>query len=158
MDIKIGKSIFGIVKLKIYGNQSKVEIGENFSCWGTEIRCHEQETSVTIGNDCMFSEEILMYPTDVHTIFDKFTGEVLNFSKPITIGNHVWCGRAVTFLKGSMVFDDSIVASHSLVKSVFSESNVIVGGSPARILKQGVNWARETPYQTYQKKLLNNDN
>ena len=151
MNIEIGRSKFGIVKLKIYGNDSDVSIGDNFSCWGLEIRCHEERTSVTIGNDCMFSEEILIYPTDVHTILDQFTGEILNFGKPITIGNHVWCGRGVTFLKGSTVLNDSILASHSLVNSVFNRSNIIIGGSPAKIIKQGINWARETPYQTHQK-------
>lgn len=156
MNIEIGKSKFGIVKLRVFGNQSIIKIGQDFSYWGVEIRCHEQNTSVSIGNECMFSEEILIYPTDVHCIFDKLTGEVLNFGKPITIGNHVWCGRGVTFLKGSSILNDSVIASHSVVTKIFNEDNIVIGGNPAKTLKQGVNWARETPYEFHQKRVLNN--
>ena len=156
MNIEIGRSKFGIVKLRVFGNQSTIKIGKNFSCWGVEVRCHEQNTSVSIGNECMFAEEILIYPTDVHSIFDKFTGEVLNLGKPITIGNHVWCGRGVTFLKGSSVLNDSVIASHSVVTKAFSEDNVVIGGNPAKTLRQGINWARDTPYDLHQKRMLSN--
>lgn len=156
MKIEIKNSKFDIVKLRIFGNHSNIKIGENFSCWGVEVRCHEENTSVTIGNDCMFSEEILIYPTDVHSILDQFTGEILNLSKPISIGNHVWCGRRSTFLKGSMVLNDSVVASHSLVTTAFEEKNIIVGGNPAKTIKRRINWARETPFKLQQKRALNN--
>ena len=156
MNIEIGRSKFGIVKLRIFGNKSTINIGKDFSCWGVEIRCHEQSTAVSIGDECMFSEEILIYPTDVHSIFDKFTGEVLNLGKPITIGNHVWCGRGVTFLKGSSVLNDSVIASHSIVTKAFSEDNVVIGGNPAKTLRQGINWARDTPYDLHQKRMLSN--
>lgn len=153
MTIEIHKSIFGIVNLRIFGNQSKIKIGRNFSCWGVEIRCHEQETAVFIGNECMFAEEILIYPTDVHTIFDQLTGEILNLGRPIVVGNHVWCGRGVTILKGGKISDDSVIASQSLITSTFKESNVIVGGSPAKVLKTGINWSRETPFDSERKRV-----
>ncbi|MBF1219553.1 MAG: acetyltransferase, partial [Fusobacterium periodonticum] len=62
--IEIGASQYLINKLYLFANQSRIEIGTDFSCWGVEIRCHEPKCLVTIGNDCMFSEEILIYPTD----------------------------------------------------------------------------------------------
>lgn len=149
MHIEIGKSAFGIVNLKIFGNQSDVIIGNNFSCWGVEIRCHEQNTSVSIGDNCMFAEDILIYPTDVHTIFNSKTGELLNLGDPIQIGNHVWCNRDVKILKGCKIGNDVIIASNSLVtkNKVDNLNNVLIGGSPIKILKTDVNWSRETPFQ-----------
>ena len=100
----------------------------------------------------MFSEDILIYPTDVHTIYDQSTGELLNLGKPITIGNHVWCNRDVKILKGSVVGNDVVIAANSLVnKSFFNDNNVILGGQPAKILKRNINWSRETPWEYLQK-------
>lgn len=150
-EIEIKNSKFNIVNLKIYSNEGVVEIGENFSCWGVQLRGHEQGSIVKIGSNCMFSSDIFIYPTDVHTIFDQFTGDVLNESSPVIIGNHVWCGRSVTILKGSVVRNDVVIGSGSLLTKVFNENNIVIGGSPAQVLKRGVNWSRESPTE-YEKK------
>ena len=143
--IEIHYSKFNIVNLKIYSNEGDIQIGENFSCWGVHLRCHEQGSSVKIGKNCMFSSDIFIYPTDVHTIYDQFTGEVLNEAEPVIIGNHVWCGRSVTILKGVTIRNDVVIGSASLVTRKFNENNIIVGGSPAQVLKRGINWSRESP-------------
>lgn len=148
MYIEIKNSIFQINNLKIFGNSSEVTIGENFSCWGVEIRCHEQKTAVKIGDNCMFSEEILIYPTDVHTIYCENTGKLLNRGKPILIGNHVWCSRGVKFCKGSVIGNDNIISLEAIVTdSTETKNNVIIGGSPAKIIKENINWSRETPWE-----------
>ena len=95
----------------------------------------------------MFSEEILLYLTDLHTIFDQLTGQVLNLGRPIKFRNHVWCGRAVTILKGGTIRDDTVIASKNLVTSTFNESNIIIGGSPASVLTRSINWSRESSYE-----------
>ena len=147
MNIVIGKSRYGITGLKIFGDDSNVTIGQNFSCWGTEIRCHEPKSEVHIGNDCMFSEEIVMYPTDVHSIYDNDTKEVLNLAEPIFVGDHVWCGRGVCFLKGSYISNDSVVGMGSVVTKKFNLPNSIIAGFPAKIIKSNINWDRRNPFQ-----------
>ena len=152
MDIEIKRSRFGIVKLQIFGTHSQVCIGESFSCWGVEIRCHEPNGFVSIGNNCMFANDILLYPTDVHTIYNQETKEVLNIGKPIIIEDHVWCGRDVLLLKGSYVSKDSVIASSSVISKNFKESNIIIGGvAPGHVLKKGINWTRENPSQYREK-------
>ena len=147
MLVSIAPSKFNLVKLNIFGKESEIKIGNNFSCWGVEIRCHEQKTSVSIGNDCMFSEDILIYPTDVHTIFNQFTGELLNLGEPIIIGNHVWCARNVMFLKGVVVRNDTVIGAGSIVSRKFNESNIVITGNPADVIRRGINWARNTPFE-----------
>lgn len=153
MAIEIGKSNYGIVNLKIFGTHSDVIIGNNFSCWGVEIRCHEKNTSVSIGDDCLFSEDILIYPTDVHTVYDLDTGKILNLGEPIKIGNHVWCNRDVKILKGSLIGSNVVITSNSLVikNKIDDINNVIIGGIPAKILKRNINWSRESPFHYYTK-------
>lgn len=129
----------------IYGLQSTIKIGKGFSCWGLEIRAEERGTAVTIGDGCMFSKGINMYPTDCHTIFDVETGQVINKGGSIIIGDHVWCGFNVIFLKNSSVQTDSIVAAGSMINKNFEQCNSLIAGTPAKIIKSGVNWDRRSP-------------
>lgn len=146
-EIKIDRSQYEIHKLAIWSaNFVNITIGKDFSCWGVEIRCHEPKSRVVIGRDCMFSEEILIYPTDVHAIYDVYSNEVLNYSKPITIGDHVWCGRRVTILKGVVLRDNVVIGMNTVLTKKINESNIVVGGNPATVLKRGVNWDRASPY------------
>jgi len=56
------------------------------------------------------------------------------------ISNNVWiCNKAI-ILKGSQINSHSIIASGAIVTDQFDESNVIIGGSPARILKHQIFW------------------
>ena len=71
--------------------------------------------------------------------------KVLNIGKIIKIGNHVWIGRRVDLLKGTKINDNSIVGFGSVVTGNIDESNVVIAGFPAKVIKTGVNWSRLTP-------------
>ena len=64
-------------------------------------------------------------------------------SKSIVIGDRVWIGNQATILKGSKVANDSIVSTGSIVTKEFVTSNIIIGGKPAKVLKEDVNWKHE---------------
>ena len=53
----------------------------------------------------------------------------------IEIGENVWIGNNVTILKNTTIGKNSIVATGAVVNGVFPE-NVIIGGVPARIIKE----------------------
>jgi maltose O-acetyltransferase len=58
-----------------------------------------------------------------------------NTTKPVAIGDNVWIGTHSLILPGVEIGSNSIVASGSVVtKSV--GSGVVVGGNPARIIKE----------------------
>jgi len=54
--------------------------------------------------------------------------------KGIYIGDNVWIGAKATFLDGSQVGNNSIVAAGAIVASKFPD-NVLIGGVPAKIIK-----------------------
>lgn len=58
----------------------------------------------------------------------------------IKIGIHVWVGSYVTVLKGSVIPDGCVIASGSVVCSVFEKPNCLIGGNPAKVLKENVEW------------------
>lgn len=97
---------------------------------------------VTIGADCMMSSGITFRPSDGHAIFDLDTGNVINHARPIVLGDHVWVGADVTFLKGGTVPDDTIVGTRSLVSRRFEEPNTAIAGAPAKIVRRRVGWDR----------------
>lgn len=130
------------VQIDFFGSEANVGIssGTTFVNISIEIGDHG---SVTIGEDCMFSHGIVIGQTDQHPIFEVATGKRLNYGKPISIGNHVWVGRDVKLLGGFTIGDGSIVGAGSTTSSRFPK-NVLIVGSPAHVLREGVMWARDT--------------
>jgi acetyltransferase-like isoleucine patch superfamily enzyme len=61
----------------------------------------------------------------------------------VEIGDHVWIGAHCSILKGVSLDAHTVVATRSTVTRSFSATNVLVGGSPAKILKERITWSRE---------------
>ena len=91
----------------------------------------------------MFSYDINIFTSDGHTIYEQKTGKITN-RQPcrITIGDHVWVGWHVTLLKNAAVASDSIVGAASLVTGEFQEPNSLIAGTPAKLIRKGINWDR----------------
>lgn len=118
----------------------KLTIGKNCSFESTDVFIKNSHAELSIGDKCMFAFGINLYHTDSHPIMSKETGKIINVVKTMHIGNHVWVGANVTILKNSYIADDSIVGWGSIVSGVFKESNCILAGNPAKIVKTGITW------------------
>ena len=53
----------------------------------------------------------------------------------ITIGNNVFIGAQCTILPGTIIKDNVVVASNSVVKGIL-EGDTVYGGSPAKVIKK----------------------
>lgn len=122
-----------------YADNCTVEIGDETVFCGTRIYLQDNNSSVKIGKNCMFSWGIDVWCTDVHTITDM-DGNALNYGKKIDIGSHVWVGKDVKIGKNTKISDNSIVGWASIVTKEFNETNVILAGNPAKIVKRNINW------------------
>lgn len=130
---------------KIYlvgGEGQEITIGNGTTVEGAYL-LSDENASITIDEDCMLATDILIRTGDKHSIVDLQSGERINYANDITIGKHVWLGRSVHVLKGTVLPDNTVVGARSLVNKKFIEQNTIIAGAPARIVKQGVNWLRE---------------
>ena len=96
-----------------------VIIGEGTSSNGVVMRVLEDNSSIIVGGDCMFSNEINIWASDTHTIVDE-NGDILNWGESIRIGNHVWVGKQATILKNTTVADNSIIGWGAVVAGTFN--------------------------------------
>jgi acetyltransferase-like isoleucine patch superfamily enzyme len=122
------------------GEGRTLTIGDRTTAQGVNILCRGAD--VTIGADCMLSREIEVRPTDVHKIFDRTTGERLNPPAPTVIGQGVWIAARAFISKGARIPDGSIVGASSFVNRAFDEPNVIIAGTPAKVVRTNVRWER----------------
>lgn len=147
--IEIGSSNYLIKKLRILvqGDNSICKIGDNFSLVNTcEIVARPaSNTSVEIGNDCMFASRILIRSQDGHIVRDLATHNILNPSKNVKIGNHVWIANDVTILKGVNIQDNTAIGLGAILTQGEYLSNSVYAGVPAKLVKSNVTWERESP-------------
>ena len=124
------------------GNSIRVDngtlvIGRNFS---TNKNCFVAcSKGIRIGNNVTLGWDVNIRDNDGHAIIDQLTGAISE-SKEVRIGNHVWLCAHADILKGAVIPDKSIVAYGSLVTKAFDRSGVLLGGVPAKMLKENVRW------------------
>jgi len=99
------------------------------------ITCRKK---ITIGRDCMFGWNCNIRDCDGHDIFDS--NQLINPDKEIEFGKHIWCCANCSILKGTKIPDGTVIAYGSLVNKKFEDKCCIIGGHPARILKQNIKW------------------
>lgn len=98
---------------------------------------------IILGEDCMLSNQISIRTTDHHSILDSH-GNRLNPGADVIIGSHVWIGYQCLILKGAVIPDNCVIGARSLVTaSLNANHNSLVAGSPAKILKDNINWCRK---------------
>ena len=69
----------------------------------------------------------------------------------VILEDDVWIMSRVTILKGSYIAKGSAVAANSLVNKKFTQNNILIAGSPAKILKENIKWVVDY-YGSYMQK------
>lgn len=131
-----------IATYPLRGDNCNIYIDDKTTIGDVSLFAEESHTSIRIGKDCMLGRKIFISTTDFHSIIDMATGNRLNPAKDVMIGNHVWIGADVDINKGTIVSDNSIIGSNSVVTKQFEESNIILIGMPAKKIREAVTWSR----------------
>ena len=124
---------------------SKLIIGKNCSIGGMKIISAEKAKTIRFGEDCNISFDIRVHTSDSHTIFDSNMNGVINRGGDIVIGDRVWICQNTTILKNTEIKNDTVIGASSLVNKKFEESNVIIAGNPAKVVKRNIKWDRKCP-------------
>lgn len=129
-----GKASFGH-GTKI-GCGGKLIFGNNFSITA--------ETTIICGYEIIFGDNVLIswncqiMDVDFHKIFQD--NKHINPNKKIIVGDHCWIGSKVIINKGTDLASDIVVASGSVVTGKFLDENILIGGIPAKKLKEDITW------------------
>ncbi|WP_319485088.1 hypothetical protein [uncultured Cohaesibacter sp.] len=105
----------------------------------TNFDMNEPGASIIIGEGCMFSRS-RFWTSDFHGIYDATTGNRLNHTRDIMIGDRCWVGNDVLVLKGTEMGNDTVIAAGSVVSGKKFGSNLVIGGNPAKVIKEGIIW------------------
>lgn len=133
-------------ELWIEDDGGEINIGQQTTIEDAHIAVTEPGSRIQIGRDCLLAYDIDIRTGDSHSIIDAQTGERINYARDVIIGDHVWIAAHCSLLKGVRLEHDSIVATRSVVTKPFGQAGIVVGGSPARLLRETVTWQRERTY------------
>ena len=92
----------------------------------------QDQGGITIGDGTLVGPKTVIATLNHHMNPSKRANL---FPKPVVIGKNVWIGANVTILPGVTIGDGAIIAAGAVVnKNV--EANTVVGGVPAKLIKQ----------------------
>lgn len=120
-----------------------LSIGARSTFEDVHLAVTEPGSQMHIGCNCMFASDIDIRTGDSHSIISQKSNERINHAKDIFIDDHVWIGAHSILLKGSYIAENSVVATGAVVTRRFETPGIIIGGNPARQLKEGITWTRE---------------
>lgn len=133
-------SYLGGTDLFIEDNGGSIHVGGRTKFLGKTHLAVIEGTSITIGEDCLFSSDIQLRTGDSHSVLD-LQGHRVNASRDIVLGDHVWVGTGAFVNKGAQVASHSIVGARAMVTGSFEEPHCALAGVPAKIVKRGVDWS-----------------
>lgn len=93
--------------------------------------------NIEIGKDFLCAWNIFISDSDWHSIGGQ------SHQADVIIGDHVWVANSCSILKGAVINENCIVASHSKVASKNFPKNSLLAGVPANVLKSDISWSRD---------------
>lgn len=137
--IEIIKSLFGSTGNLIHIESPfncdygvNLHVGENFYAnFGCVIL---DVAEVRVGDNCFLGPQVGIY-TATHPIDPITRKNGLEYGKPVSIGHNCWIGGHATINPGVTLGNNVVVASGAVVTKSFGD-NVVIGGNPARVLKE----------------------
>ena len=154
------------LKIEISGENNKLVIGENCQFYGGGwIRMRDRNghiiigdnlntsyvfmmkddnnTNIEIGDNCLFSANIIFRTSDSHSILDRTTNERVNIGANIKIEDNVWIGYGANILKGSKIGHDSVIGTQTVFSGKEIPPYSLVVGVPGKVVRSNICWNAE---------------
>lgn len=142
---RIGNEYVALPDVLLRSDQQFLFWGAGASAVGCSVEIEGIGHGMVVGDDALISGGVWLRNYDMHAMHDLRTGARL--SRPpldTVIERHVWLGQDALLLSCPRVGMGSIVGARALVKAAVPP-RVVVAGTPARLLREGVSWGRH-PY------------
>lgn len=136
-EVHVGDNV--LIERKVYittGPNARIYIGDDtYVGDGSYILAVEE---VNIGRGCAISWDVLFMDTSSHP-FAVRGEELTTIIEPVTVEDHVWIGCRAVILKGVTIGEGAVVANNAVVTRDVPP-RTLVGGNPARVIKEDVIW------------------
>lgn len=129
-------------RIRLEDERNLIELGENANFVNTFFSASDLGCKVLVGKDCLFSNRVVVRTDDSHSIQDA-DGKRINPGRDILIGDRVWVGYGVTILKRSIIEDDCVIGTQSVVAGGHIPRGCVAVGNPARVVKEGIHWCKK---------------
>lgn len=130
------------------GENQFCSVGDGTTLEGVHIVLGETDSAVRIGKNCMFSSGIHIWPTDGHALLDRKIGRPLNKpAGPVTVGDDCWVGHQAYLTKNARIPNHTVVGARAVVTKPFTEEYTVLAGFPAKVIRTGIAWSRQTASQ-----------
>ena len=129
------------IRLAMEDDGNHIEIGKHNFIGSGSLLAALEGTKIVIGDDCMIASPCELRTSDSHSLLNA-DGERINHAQDIILGGHIWMGMGCLVLKGAHIPKDCVVAAKSVVckmKEQVKEGSLL-GGTPARVLKENISW------------------
>ncbi len=121
-----------IVEIQVRYKDSVIKIKNNIATNNNLFIC--AANYIEVGDNTLIGQGVTIMDFEAHGTEPtrrKQIGEIGS----IIIGKNVWIGNNVTILKNSEIGENTIIATGAVVSGKFPK-NVIIGGVPAKIIKE----------------------
>ena len=117
-------------------NNGIIEIGDKSGMnKNSFISCYHK---ITIGSYFTAGWNVNIRDSDGHSMIKS--GEIKPLYSSVYIGDKVWVGACSDILKGVSICSNSVVAYRSLVVKPFKEEHILIGGAPAKVIQNNIDW------------------
>lgn len=79
------------------------------------------------------------------------TSTCIGGSEPKIVGDNVYISTGAIILGNITIGDNTTISANSLVNKSFTESNVLIGGTPAKVIKERDAWFNCDGHENYAK-------
>lgn len=97
--INNGSSINESARIIIEDCRNSLKIGNGTYINSCFMTLRDNDTILSIGNNCLISANVVIRTSDAHSVIDM-NGARINPGSNVRIGDHVWIGYSATILKG----------------------------------------------------------
>jgi acetyltransferase-like isoleucine patch superfamily enzyme len=147
--VHIGKDVAIYV-----GDNAYCEFG-HMACLGSNVKiiCTE---SIILGTWARIGYESQLVDTNSHQMYDTLTNQQYSKTGKIRIGDFNSISNRVTFMPNSLTPEYCVVASNSLCNKDYSSlgSYILIGGIPAKLIKENFSRDWEGEKATLEKSLM----
>ncbi|MBO5032902.1 MAG: acyltransferase [Lachnospiraceae bacterium] len=138
--LQVGKNVLAGNLYIRFGNNGICNIGNNTEIIGAEF--YVSDAKIKIGQDCLFSTQVILRTHDAHHIFELNTHQRINYAKDIVVEDNVWIAFRCTLLGGAKIGVGSVVGTNTVTSGHFDDHRIIAG-SPGRVIKENICWSRD---------------